>query len=61
MGEVMRKAGQDAGGLGGGHTLAAGCTIPTTRDAEKAFLLKAKEIIKIQLEMDSGKKTAWTG
>ena len=54
LGEVMRKGGEAAGGLGGGHTIAAGCTIPTTRDAETAFLKKAKEVIKVQLEIKAG-------
>jgi RecJ-like exonuclease len=52
LGEVMRKAGEAAGGLGGGHNIAAGCTISTTREAEDAFLKKAKEVIQVQLQLD---------
>lgn len=55
LGEVMRKSGEAAGGLGGGHSIAAGCTIPTTREAEKAFLMKAKEVIQVQLEINPKK------
>ncbi|MFH1056850.1 MAG: DHH family phosphoesterase [Candidatus Micrarchaeota archaeon] len=51
LGEVMRKGGEAAGGLGGGHTIAAGCTIPTTREAEDLFLKKAKEVIQVQLQI----------
>ncbi|MEM4255473.1 MAG: DHH family phosphoesterase [Candidatus Norongarragalinales archaeon] len=53
LGEVMRKAGEAAGGLGGGHSIAAGCTIATTREAETKFLKKAKEVIQVQLEIVS--------
>ena len=53
LGEVMRKAGEVAGGLGGGHNIAAGCTIPTTREAESNFLKKAKEVIQVQLQINS--------
>ena len=54
LNEVMRKAGEAAGGLGGGHKIASGATIPTARDAENAFLKKAKEVIKVQLQLNSG-------
>lgn len=50
LGEVMRKAGEASGGLGGGHNIAAGCTFASTREAERAFLLKAKEVVKVQLQ-----------
>jgi len=56
LGEVMRKAGEAAGGLGGGHSIAAGCTIATTRDAETKFLKKAKEVIQIQLQIENSGK-----
>ena len=56
LGEVMRKGGEAAGGLGGGHNIAAGCTIETTREAENLFLKKAKEVIQIQLQLDPKKR-----
>ena len=51
LGEVMRKAGEAAGGLGGGHSIAAGCTIASTREAENVFLKKARQIIEVQLQL----------
>jgi len=42
--------------LGGGHNIAAGCTIETTREAENLFLKKAKEVIQIQLQLDPKKR-----
>ena len=51
LGEVMKKGGAAAGGLGGGHTLAAGGSIPTSREAEASFLKKAKEVVSVQLQL----------
>jgi len=51
LGEAMRKAGEASGGEGGGHNVAAGCTIPPTKEAEMKFLKKAKEVIEIQLQL----------
>jgi len=49
LGETFRKAAQAAGGVGGGHEVAAGATFGEA--GEHAFLKKAKEVIEIQLEM----------
>ncbi|MEK6923741.1 MAG: DHH family phosphoesterase [Candidatus Micrarchaeota archaeon] len=48
---LMREAAQSSGGLGGGHKIAAGASIPDGREEE--FLRKAKEILEKQL----GKRT----
>lgn len=43
---VMRLAAENVGGLGGGHKVAAGATIPAGRESD--FLKKAKEIVEKQ-------------
>ena len=47
LSEVMRKAGQEVGGKGGGHNIAAGATIPVGKEEE--FLKAAEKIIKAQM------------
>lgn len=44
---VMRKAAEKVGGIGGGHNVAAGATIP--KDTEEEFLEEAERIVKGQL------------
>ncbi|MFA4946017.1 MAG: DHH family phosphoesterase [Candidatus Micrarchaeia archaeon] len=51
LGEALRKAGVASDGGGGGHSVAAGGSYPETREAEAAFLKKAREVIEIQLEL----------
>ncbi len=47
LNEVMRAAAEAAGGLGGGHKIAAGASFPP--GGEDAFLRKASELIRKQL------------
>lgn len=49
LGEVMRKASEAAGGLGGGHNIAAGGAFKPTKENVDAFLKKAREVIEVQL------------
>ncbi|OIO25273.1 hypothetical protein AUJ14_04620 [Candidatus Micrarchaeota archaeon CG1_02_55_22] len=44
---VMRTASESVGGLGGGHKIAAGASVPAGKEAE--FLLKCKELLEGQL------------
>ncbi|VVB67180.1 DHHA1 domain protein [Candidatus Norongarragalina meridionalis] len=51
LGEVMRKAGAEVGGVGGGHNVAAGCSFKPSAENERLFLKKAKEVIEVQLQL----------
>ncbi len=48
LGEAMRKTTKEIGGVGGGHTIAAGATI--SKESKPEFLEKLGEIIKKQLD-----------
>lgn len=49
LGEAMLLATKEAGGFGGGHSVAAGASFPNTDEALKKFLLTAKKTIKQQI------------
>ncbi|MFH0971282.1 MAG: DHH family phosphoesterase [Candidatus Micrarchaeota archaeon] len=49
LGEVMSLSAKEAGGFGGGHSVASGASIPNTEEALKKFLLSAKLTIKRQI------------
>ncbi|MBI5036538.1 DHH family phosphoesterase [Candidatus Micrarchaeota archaeon] len=51
LGEAMKKAAEPLGGYGGGHTIAAGASFPNTPENLKAFLLKVKEVVEVQLQL----------
>lgn len=46
LGELMRHASQKAGGIGGGHMIAAGASIP--KESLNAFLLAAGEFLRLR-------------
>ncbi|MFH1750566.1 MAG: DHH family phosphoesterase [Candidatus Micrarchaeota archaeon] len=49
LGALMSVASKEAGGFGGGHSIAAGASFPNTDEALKKFLLSAKKTIKQQI------------
>src|SRR3989344_2172368 len=49
LGEVMGNSSKEAGGFGGGHSVAAGASFPNTDDAIRKFLLTAKKAINQQI------------
>lgn len=51
LGEVMKKSAETVGGFGGGHNVAAGASFPNTPENLHAFLLKAKEVVEVQLQL----------
>ena len=48
LSQVMKKSSEKVGGVGGGHNIAAGATIP--KGSEKEFLAFAEKMVKKQLE-----------
>ncbi len=46
LGKVMAQASEEAGGFGGGHSIAAGASFPNSDPALKKFLLKFKKEVK---------------
>ncbi|MFH1779810.1 MAG: DHH family phosphoesterase [Candidatus Micrarchaeota archaeon] len=53
LGKVMNIAGSSVNGIGGGHKPAAGCVFKTSKENDEAFLKKAREEIKTQLNSSS--------
>jgi single-stranded-DNA-specific exonuclease len=49
LNEVMNLACKEAGGFGGGHSVAAGASFPNTDEALSKFLLAAKKAIRHQI------------
>lgn len=51
LGEVMKKAAEKVGGFGGGHNVAAGASFPNTPENIHAFLIMAKQVVEVQLQL----------
>ncbi|MFH1257546.1 MAG: DHH family phosphoesterase [Candidatus Micrarchaeota archaeon] len=49
LGKIMNVSSKEAGGFGGGHSVAAGASFPNTDEALRKFLLRAKKEIRQQL------------
>ncbi len=49
LGEAMGVSAKEAGGFGGGHSVASGASMPNTQEALKKFLLTARSTIKKQI------------